>query len=98
MSINTEIMKRISVHVVGDVQGVGFRHFTLTQARRLGVEGWVRNEPDGSVRLQAEGEEDALEELIDAVKKGPCTARVESVNVNWETATDEFSAFRVRYI
>lgn len=98
MSINTEIMKRISVHVVGKVQGVGFRHFTLTQARRLGVEGWVRNEPDGSVRLKAEGEEEALEELIGAVKRGPCTARVENVNVNWEAATDEFSEFRVRYI
>lgn len=98
MIINTETMKRISVHVVGRVQGVGFRHFTLMQARQLGVDGWVRNEPDGSVRLEAEGTEDALEELIGAVKSGPCTARVENVNVNWGAARDEFSEFRVRYV
>ncbi len=98
MSINTETEKRVSMHVVGRVQGVGFRHFTLTRARRLGVDGWVRNEPDGSVRIEAEGPEEALDELVNAVKEGPRAARVENVSVNWGAATEAFNEFKVRYV
>lgn len=94
----TEMMKRISVRITGRVQGVGFRHFTQVRARRLGVDGWVRNEPDGSVRLEAEGPEEDLEELIDAVREGPRAARVDNVNVNWGRATNEFDEFSVRYV
>ena len=49
-------------HIVvnGLVQGVGFRYFTVTQARRLGVRGWVRNCRDGSVELEAQGSSDAV--------------------------------------
>lgn len=91
-------MKRISARITGRVQGVGFRHFTQMQARRLGIDGWVRNEPDGSVRLEAEGPEEALENLVGAVHEGPRAARVENVNVSWDAATDEFDAFSVRYV
>lgn len=91
-------MRRVSVHIAGRVQGVGFRHFTQMQARRLGVDGWVRNEPDGSVRLEAEGSQDALEKLVDAVKEGPRAAHVQNTTVNWDEATDEFNEFSVRYV
>jgi acylphosphatase len=56
----------------------------------------VRNERDGSVRLEAEGPREALESLADAVQEGPRTARVENVDVDWSEATDEFHTFRVR--
>jgi Acylphosphatases len=66
------------------------------RARRLGVTGWVRNERDGSVRLEAEGSREALDSLVDAVHQGPRMARVENVEVDWTDATDEFDTFRVR--
>ena len=54
-------------HIVvnGLVQGVGFRYFTVTQARRLGVRGWVRNCRDGSVELEAQGSSDAVQALVE---------------------------------
>lgn len=58
--------------------------------------GWVRNERDGSVRLEAEGPREALESLVDAVEEGPRLARVEQVRVDWSDADDQFDTFRVR--
>jgi acylphosphatase len=60
------------------------------------VTGWVRNEHDGSVRLEAEGPREALDQLVEAVQQGPRMARVENVEVDWADPTDEFSTFRVR--
>lgn len=97
MSTNAESAQRLSARIRGRVQGVGFRHFTTTRAQQLGVTGWVRNEPDGSVRLEAEGSEDALESLLDAVHDGPRTARVDTVDAEWEDPTGEFDGFGVRY-
>lgn len=93
----TDTKQRITVRVTGRVQGVGFRNFTQMRARRLGVNGWVRNERDGSVRLVAEGARDALEDLVDAVKEGPRAARVENVSVDWKEPDDTFDTFRVRF-
>lgn len=94
--MDTETQERLSARITGRVQGVGFRNFTRTRAQRLGVTGWVRNERDGSVRLEAEGPREALESLADDVREGPRMARVENVEVDWSEATDEFKAFRVR--
>lgn len=90
-------MKRISARITGRVQGVGFRNFTQRKARQLGVDGWVRNEPDGSVRFEAEGDEEALENLVSAVHTGPRMAQVDTVNVDWADAQGEFERFSVRY-
>jgi len=97
MSTNTHVTKRLSARIHGRVQGVGFRHFTTTRARGLDVTGWVRNEPDGSVRLEAEGDETALSSLLDAVREGPRAARVDTVDVEWSDATQSFDQFGVRY-
>lgn len=94
--METETEKRLSARITGHVQGVGFRNFTQRRARRLDVTGWVRNEPDGSVRLEAEGPRDALDSLVEAVHQGPRMARVEDVDVNWSDATNEFEIFQVR--
>jgi acylphosphatase len=94
--METDTQERLSVQITGRVQGVGFRNFTQMRARQLGVTGWVRNEPDGSVRLEAEGPRGALEDLLEAVHDGPRTARVEQVDVDWTDPTDEFDTFRVR--
>lgn len=94
--METDTEERLSARITGRVQGVGFRNFTQMRARQLGVTGWVRNERDGSVRLEAEGPHEALESLAEAVRSGPRMARVEDVNVSWTEATDEFDVFRVR--
>jgi acylphosphatase len=65
--------------VRGRVQGVGFRWFVWREAQRLGLRGIVRNLPDGSVEVMAEGLEKALEELELALSQGPTAARVEHV-------------------
>lgn len=94
--METDTQERLSARITGRVQGVGFRNFTQMRARQLGVTGWVRNEEDGSVRLEAEGPRGALEDLAEAVQEGPRMARVENVDADWSPATDEFDVFRVR--
>lgn len=61
----------------GRVQGVGFRWFVLAQAQRLGITGWVRNNRDGTVELEAAGNADALNILRERVQQGPPAARVD---------------------
>ena len=71
----------VDVTVTGLVQGVFFRAETRQQAGRLGVTGWARNEPDGSVAAHFEGERDAVEALVAWCREGPSRARVEAVDV-----------------
>ncbi len=87
------------VHIVvnGLVQGVGFRYFTFRKAKELGLTGFVKNLPDGTVEVEAEGEQGMLQELIDAIKIGPRSAVVNEVNTDWNTFTGEYDQFRVQY-
>lgn len=71
--------ERIHLRITGRVQGVGFRWFVVAEGRRLGLRGWVRNNPDGSVELEAEGPSDALDSMRTRVSKGPPAARVDQV-------------------
>jgi acylphosphatase len=80
------VAKRLRCVVHGLVQGVNFRNFTAREARRLGVAGWVRNRPDGTVELEAAGEEASLRALLDAVGRGPRMARVDRVDARWDEA------------
>ena len=80
--------------ISGRVQGVGFRYFTEATAHREGVSGWVRNLPDRSVEVVAEGDADAVERFERAVRHGPPGARVDHVHVdrNYPVANEtEFS-------
>jgi acylphosphatase len=63
----------------GRVQKVGFRWFVMKNAERLGIAGWVRNNPDGTVELEASGPADAMVEFRERVSQGPATSRVEHV-------------------
>jgi acylphosphatase len=65
--------------VEGRVQGVGYRWWTLGEARRLGLEGWVRNRRDGTVEILAIGVGDAVDALAEACRHGPSSARVSAV-------------------
>jgi acylphosphatase len=88
--------ERLDAVVRGRVQGVGFRSFAMRQAFRLGLAGWVANDPLGRVRCVAEGPRHRLDELLAALEVGPMGAVVEGVATTWSAATGEFDEFRVR--
>ncbi|MEQ8534585.1 MAG: acylphosphatase [Imperialibacter sp.] len=67
------------IRVVGKVQGVFYRASTKTVADELGVKGWVKNEVDNSVLIEAEGTKDKLIDLMAWCKKGPLHAKVDSI-------------------
>lgn len=71
--------KHFNLKIYGHVQGVFFRAFVLDNAEELGISGFVRNEPDGSVYVEAEGDEEILGEFLNILKHGPRSARVEEV-------------------
>lgn len=89
---------RVHAIVHGYVQGVNFRYYTTRTARRLGLTGWVANLRDGTVETIAEGKRADVEEFVDFLHRGSPAARVEDVNVEWESPRDEFDGFRVRYL
>jgi acylphosphatase len=72
-------MSQLHVRVTGMVQGVGFRWFVRERARRLGLAGWVRNLPDGSVEVAAAGDDQQLELLRNALREGPRGAAVDNL-------------------
>ena len=73
--------RRIRALVIGHVQGVSYRASAAEHARQLGLVGWVRNLPDGSVELEAEGEDGQLADLVAWCEHGPPTARVTRVRI-----------------
>ncbi len=86
---------RVNVVVLGKVQGVFFRASTLEQAQGLNLSGWVKNLPDGSVEVLAEGTRISLEQLVEWCKTGPSTAEVSETIVRWGTYRDEFRTFKI---
>lgn len=86
-------MKRIVIRVYGLVQGVFFRYTTRKYARKLDITGIVKNMPDGSVYIEAEGSENKLNDLLDFSQKGPKHARVERVEHEFSKPKNEFTNF-----
>ncbi|WP_425437537.1 acylphosphatase [Nocardioides gansuensis] len=89
-------MTATDLTITGRVQGVSFRYYTQRAAERLGVAGWVRNEPDGSVAVHAEGPADAVQQLVAWCHEGPPGARVERVDVAEGSETGA-AGFGIRY-
>ncbi len=91
-----------SLHAIaeGRVQGVGYRWFVQKVATQLGINGYVRNLPDGTVELEAEGSPESLNALIDEMKKGPIGARVQAIREHrtWLRSESErrFTKFEIR--
>ena len=83
------------VRVTGRVQGVFFRAWTAEQAKRLGIAGWARNCRDGSVEALLQGEADAVEALIEALHRGPPSARVARVEAE-DAEPGPLAGFAVR--
>lgn len=88
-------MEHLTFHIKGRVQGVFFRQSARQQAQRLGLTGYARNNPDGTVTIEAEGPVGALAELETWCHRGPVAARVDGVEMSSGTVQG-YSAFEVR--
>ena len=87
--------RRVELVVVGRVQGVCYRASTQEKAATLGLIGTVQNQSDGSVRVIAEGEQDALEALTEWCRQGPPFARVDDLSVQFSDAVGGFTEFTI---
>ena len=89
-------MKRLHATVRGRVQGVGFRASAASEARRLRLTGWVRNQFDGSVEVLAEGDDAAAASFLSWLRQGPSLAHVTGVDPEWLPAAGDAVSFEVR--
>ena len=90
-------MKRMHAIARGRVQGVCFRMYVRDQAEALGVRGWVRNCPDGSVETVAEAAPETLADFAERLRSGSPWSRVESLTREERNPTGEFDSFTIRY-
>jgi len=88
-------VRRLHVVITGRVQGVGFRYYVLRCARDRGLVGWVRNRPDGSVELVAEGDEASLRGLLADLKQGPSLSWVQQVSIEWQSPQPGLQGFDI---
>ncbi len=89
-------MKNIIINVTGDVQGVNFRSQTQKEALELGLTGFVANQSDGSVRIEAEGEEEDLQALLEWCYTGPDDAKVFKADSTFSDELVGYSGFEIR--
>jgi len=92
-------MSSAAAHLIarGRVQGVGFRFFAHRVARGRGITGWVKNLPDGSVEIHAEGEKQAMEEFISRIKEGPRFGSVSDIEQVWIEPTGRYTDLDIRF-
>lgn len=89
------MVRHYKIKVFGKVQGVYYRQSTMEKSLELGVKGFVRNEPDGSVYIEAEGSEEQINKLIDWCNTGPPLASVLEIQVS-EGELKKYSCFEIR--
>lgn len=88
----TDCLKMV---ITGRVQGVYFRANTQKQAIKLNLNGYVRNLPDGAVEVVAQGEANAVQQLLSWCHRGPLLAKVESVSVQTQAPHHRYAAFEI---
>lgn len=88
-------MQEIHCIVSGRVQMVLYRDFAQRKARGLGLAGYVKNLPEGTVEVMAQGEHEALESLVAQLQRGPMFSRVDDVHVVWHEPRERFEGFRI---
>ena len=89
-------MRRVRLTAFGQVQGVFFRASTRDEARKLGLTGWVRNLPDGTVQAEAQGDDEAVGQLLDFCRRGPGHATVTDLRVEDLAPVADERAFEAR--
>ena len=88
-------VKSYRVIIKGIVQGVNFRNFTMLEAERIGIKGYVRNTHDGHVEAFFEGEEDKIKQMIASVHVGPPSSRVKEVKLYEQDGLSNFKEFKI---
>lgn len=94
----TEPRHRLLAIVSGVVQGVNYRGYACRCAYQLGLCGWIRNLPNGTVECVVEGSEDIIRKFVDCLWQGSPASRVQDVALEWFPASGEFHNFVVRYM
>lgn len=89
-------MKHLNIKIFGVVQGVNFRWSAKQEAESLSIAGFVRNTPNGTVYIEAEGDEEALKKFLEWVREGPNHAKVERVKIS-EGEIENFESFEIKY-
>jgi acylphosphatase len=92
---NTLSMRRLELHIFGEVQGVSYRAFAQREAEKLGLVGYACNLPDGSVEVVVEGKAYELEAFLTHLREKHPFAQVERIEETWSPATGAFSDFRI---
>ncbi|OIO08037.1 acylphosphatase [Candidatus Falkowbacteria bacterium CG_4_9_14_3_um_filter_36_9] len=87
------MVKCLKIKIYGRVQGVSFRYFAKQKADELGLCGWARNENDGAVYIEAEGEEEKLKQFLDYCRQGPRWARIEKVDYEYGEKLKKYKNF-----
>jgi len=90
------LRSRAHIYVSGNVQGVFYRYETKKHAELHGVNGWVRNLPDGRVECLFEGEREDVEKTIEFCRQGPPAAHIDDVDIQWEDWKGEFNDFQIK--
>lgn len=88
--------KTLSFTVRGNVQGVSYRFFAREEARSIGITGFVRNHPDGTVVGVASGRKELLEQFIQTLQRGPVGAQVERVDIQYQPSEIKLGKFEIR--
>lgn len=78
----TDDLTSLRIRVEGFVQAVGYRHFAIEEANKLGLDGWIRNRTDGTVEILASGATKTVEAFVAACMRGPRDARVKNVELH----------------
>lgn len=88
-------MERLTLKITGLVQGVGLRYLVAERARGLGISGWIRNNPDGSVAVVAEGPRHRLQAFLDWCYTGVRSARIDAIDAHWGGVTGADTDFSI---
>jgi len=90
-------MKRVHVIVEGRVQGVGFRYFVQHEALKRQLTGWVKNNDDGTVEMEAQGHESAVQLFLDTIEAGTMFAKVSRMYIEQRDVRPDEKQFRIMY-
>ena len=90
------MIKHYNIKIIGQVQGVSFRHWAKIKALQLGIKGFIKNLEDGSLYLEAEGQENQLENFLVWCKQGPPLAEIEKIEVE-EREIKDYNNFSINY-
>ncbi len=91
-------MIEVKIIVKGNVQMVGFRYWTVRIAKQFGITGYVKNLASGDVEIVATGNTEKINKFIELIKKGPLSADVSEIKIDYNYClTEEFREFKVRY-